>query len=211
MLLVCSICCYDNEMDYKDLLGLITIAIAIISYSFYFHDVLKHHTKPYFFSWFIWGMIMTVSFFAQRSDDAGPGSWVIGFTALICFTISLLALKNGIKNVRIIDWVGFLGALLALLLFLVIKQPVVSVLMITLTYAMGFYPTFRKSYGRPQDETLITFVLNGAKFFISIFALNNISFVTAFYPLVLVVINWSFVGLLVTRSKQMKHPLKWFR
>jgi hypothetical protein len=144
---------------------------------------------------------MSISFFMQVSNNAGAGSWVIGFTALICFSISFLAFRRGLRDIKLLDWLGLVGALFSLFLYFIIKQPVFSVILVTLSYSLGFFPTFRKSFNRPQDETLITFVLNGSKFFISLFALNSTSFITVFYPLALVAINWSFAAMLVIRRR----------
>lgn len=191
-------------MDYKFFLGLASIVIAVLSYSFYFHDIFNHETKPHAFSWFIWGILMSISFFAQISHNAGSGSWVIGFTALVCFLISFLAFKRGMRDIKPLDWLGLIGALFSLILWFVIKQPVFSIILVTIAYSLGFFPTFRKSFNRPQDETLITFLLNGLKFFISLFALSNISFITIFYPLALVVLNWFFAGMLFMRRKQLR-------
>ncbi len=192
-------------MDYKILLGLISVVIAFLSYSFYFRDIFNHKTKPHAFSWFIWGILMSISFFAQVTSKGGPGSWVVGFTALICFLISLIALKKGLKNIRLLDWVGLTGAFIALFLWFIVKDPVLSVILVTITYSLGFLPTFRKSFNKPQDETLITFILNGLKFLISLFALSSISVVTAFYPIALVIINWSFAAMLVIRRRALSN------
>lgn len=191
-------------MDYKDILGLASIGIAFVSYGFYFHDIFNHHTKPHAFSWFIWGILMSISFFAQNSDNAGAGSWVTGMTAIICFIISFIAFQKGMRNVKTSDWISLCGAMLALIIWLIVKQPVFSVLLVTIIYSLGFFPTFRKSFSRPQDETLVTFILNGLKFFISLFALNHFSLLTAFYPSSLVLINWGFALMLIIRRKQLK-------
>lgn len=192
-------------MDYKIILGLTSVIIAFLSYSFYFRDISNHQTKPHAFSWFVWGILMSISFFIQATSNGGPGSWVIGFTALICFVISYMAFKRGMRSVKLLDWFSLVGAFFSLLLYFVIKQPVFSVILITLTYSLGFFPTFRKSFNKPQDETLITFVLNGLKFFISLFALSSISFVTVFYPVALVIINWSFAAMLVIRRRALSN------
>lgn len=188
----------------KELLGIASIFIAILSYSFYFHGIFDHKTKPHAFSWFIWGILMSISFYTQISNNAGPGGWVVGFTAVLCFGISLIAFSKGMKNISKLDLLSLTGALLAIFFLFIIKDPIISVILVTISYSLGFFPTFRKSFSRPQDETLITFALNGLKFFISLFALSNFSFITAFYPSILVIINWIFAIMLVVRKKQLR-------
>jgi hypothetical protein len=53
---------------------------------------------------------------------------------------------------------------------------------------MAFYPTIRKSFKKPFDETLSTYILASLRALISIFALTEINLITIMYPLFLVFI-----------------------
>lgn len=189
-------------MDYKQLLGILATIIAFIGYVPYFKDIFAGRTKPHAFSWFIWGSLTAIAFFGQVFDNGGPGAWVTGFTAIICFIISFLGLKKGEKNITFIDWMSLIGACIALIFWVITKGPLLSVILITIIDALGFIPTFRKSFTKPREETISTYVLSGLKFIIGILALNNFSIVTALYPFSLVVMNWAFVGMLIIRRKQ---------
>ncbi len=190
-------------VTYKELLGFIAIAIAFVSYIPYFKDIIEGRTKPHAFSWFIWGLLTGIAFLGQISDKAGPGAWVTGFTALACFSISLFGITKGRKNIVFIDWFSLLGAGIALLFWFMTKGPFISVILITLIDAIGFFPTFRKSFMKPQEETLITYALSGLKFLIALFALENVSLTTSIYPASLVLMNWLFVSMLIVRRKQL--------
>lgn len=76
-------------------------------------------------------------------------------------------------------------------------------ILITVIDTLGFAPTFRKAYHKPQEETLITFALSAVKFVISIVALSNYSTVTVLYPASLVLMNGLFVAMLIIRRKQL--------
>lgn len=191
-------------MDYKNILGIVATLIAFIAYIPYFRDIFANKTKPHAFSWFVWGVLTAIAFFGQIAGGAGAGAWVTGFTALVCFIISFFGFRKGSSNIVLIDWISLLGAGIALLLWAVTKNPLLSVILITITDAFGFFPTFRKSFSRPQEETVSTFFLSGLKFIFAILALRTVSVITALYPLSLVLMNWIFVLMLIIRRKQIE-------
>lgn len=190
-------------MNFKELLGLATIVLAFIAYIPYFKNIFSGKTKPHAFSWLVWGTITAIAFFGQIAGHAGPGAWVTGVTGTFCFTIFLFSFRKGEKNITLLDWFSLTGAGIALALWFITKTPLLSVILVTLIDALGFIPTFRKSFNKPKEETLITFALSGTKFGLSLFALDNISLVTALYPASLVISNWIFVIMLIIRRKQL--------
>ena len=79
-------------------------------------------------------------------------------------------------------------------------------MLITVIDALGFVPTFRKSYSRPFEETAVTYAISGLKFVVAILALENLSLVTWLYPASLVLMNGLFVGMVLTRRRQLSAP-----
>lgn len=188
----------------KTFLGVLAIAIGVYSYIPYFRDIFAGKTKPHAFSWFVWFLLTAIAFFAQIAGEGGAGAWVTGFTALVSLAVVVAALKVGKRNIVPLDWAFFVGSLLSLVLWAVTKNPVGSVVLITIIDALAFVPTFRKSYHKPHEETSITYALSGIKFAIGLAALNTVSVTTALYPLSLVVTNLLFVVMIEWRRKQLK-------
>ena len=176
--------------------------MALVSYIPYIRNMLSGKTKPHAFSWLVWGVLTAVAFVGQVSEGAGPGAWVTGFTAFVSFFIFITALKTGEKDITKSDWLSLIGAGVAMLLWWATSDPLVAVVLITLIDALGFYPTFRKSYSKPYQETAITFAISGLKFIVAIFALENLTPVTWLYPASLVLMNGIFVVMLMIRRKQ---------
>lgn len=191
-------------MNYKDFLGFLATAIAFIGFVPYFRDIFLNKTKPHAFSWLIWALLTGIAFFGQISQDAGPGAWVSGASSLLCFAIFLFGLFKGRKNIVLFDWLCLLGAGIAILFWFITKDPLISIILITLIDMLGFIPTFRKSFINPHEETASTFFLSGLTWAISLFALNNVTIVTALYPISLVISNWLFVGMVLLRKKQLR-------
>ena len=186
----------------KTALGIIATAMAFVSYIPYIRNMLSGKTKPHAFSWLVWGTLTAIAFVGQVSEGAGPGAWVTGFTACVSFFIFVTVLRTGEKDIAKSDWLSLVGAGIAMLLWWATSDPLIAVILITLIDALGFFPTFRKSYHKPYEETAITFAISGLKFVIAIIALENLTPTTWLYPASLVLMNGIFVVMLLIRRKQ---------
>lgn len=186
----------------KTALGIIATVMAFVSYIPYIRNMLSGKTKPHAFSWLVWGTLTAIAFVGQVSEGAGPGAWVTGFTACVSFFIFVTALRTGEKDIAKSDWLSLVGAGVAMLLWWATSDPLIAVILITLIDALGFFPTFRKSYHKPYEETAITFAISGLKFVIAIIALENLTPTTWLYPASLVLMNGIFVVMLLIRRKQ---------
>src|SRR5579862_3340643 len=123
--------CYTDLMSYKEVLGIIAVIITIISYIPYLCDILKGKTKPHAFSWFIWSILTFIAFFGQLAGGGGAGSWVNGFTGVICFIIFIFGIIKGRTNIVFVDWISLVGAFIAIIFWYVTKGPLLSVIFIT--------------------------------------------------------------------------------
>jgi hypothetical protein len=190
-----------SPISFKEALGLIAIVIAVAGYIPYFRDLFSGKTKPHAFSWLIWGLLTAIAFAGQIAGHAGAGSWVMGFTAFTTFVI--FSLFYGEKNITRSDWLCLILALSAIPLWIATRHPVASMILVTVIDALGFWPTFRKSYSKPNEETAFTYFLSGAKFFLSLVALDRYSIVTWLYPVSLVIMNWGFVLMALIRRHKL--------
>lgn len=192
-------------MNYKEILGITATLIAFVSYIPYFKDIFTGRTKPHAFSWLVWASLTAIGFAGQVADGGGAGAWVTGFTAFIAFFIFATALIKGEKRITLADWLSLFGAGIALLVWAITKEPLLSVILITVIDALGFFPTFRKSYIKPYEETLSTYALSGLKFVLALFALENFTPVTWLYPASLIFMNWAFIVMLIVRRKRLSY------
>ena len=192
------------DLDLKNIVAIVSVGMAMTGYWFYFKDIFAGKTKPHAFTWLIWATLTTIAFFGQQSDDAGAGAWVTAATAVISFAIFGLALTKGEKDITRSDKI-FLGAsILSIIPWLLTKDPLISIILVTIIDFLGFLPTIRKSIKKPYEETLSTYVLSGLKFVLAIIALDNYTLVTWLYPASLIVANWAFIVLLVIQRGKSK-------
>lgn len=190
-------------MDIKTIVSLIAVALTFIGYVPYIQDTLKGKTKPHIYTWFIWGLVTSIAYGLQVSEGAGVGSWVTLAVAILCFFVFILGLRNGDKDITISDTIFFILSFLALFLWIGVKQPVLSIVLVSAVDMLAFAPTIRKSWNKPYSETLFTYQLNTFRHGLSLFALQEYNIVTWLYPASWVVANALFSILLVVRRKQL--------
>jgi hypothetical protein len=189
-------------MDYKTWLGILAVVIGFLSYIPYFRDIATSKTKPHAFSWLVWSILTGIAFFAQITKGGGAGSWINAGTAIMCFAVFVLAVFKGEKNIKSADLWSLVGAGVGLVLWSLTKDPLSAVILVTIIDALGFLPTFRKSYDKPYEETLSTFMVSTIKYAISLVALRTYSITTWLFPASLVLTNGLFVLLLVIRRNK---------
>jgi len=189
-------------------IGLLTIIIAVVSYGIYIRDTIKGRTKPHTISWVIWAVLNGFIFTQQLMHGAGPGAWVTGVAAAANILIVLLSLKYGERNITRIDWLCLVISGVVLALWLQNVNDTLTVILASIVFVVGFIPTFRKSFRKPGEETILTFALNSTKFLLALFALDQVTLVTALYPLVLGLMNGSFVIFLIIRRIKISGKLK---
>jgi len=187
----------------KTLLGLVATALVFIGYIPYLRDIVKGKTKPHVYSWFLWSFVTLIAFALQLSGGAGTGAFVTLAAAVMCIAVIVLGfIHNSQVKIVWIDTLFLIFAVVALLLWLVAKQPVLSAILTTLIDLLGFAPTVRKSWNNPHSETLSFYWLNTFRFGLALIALQNYSIITALYPITWLTANGLFALMLVLRRKQ---------
>ncbi|MBC7981883.1 hypothetical protein H7X65_02290 [Candidatus Parcubacteria bacterium] len=186
----------------KIIISVVAVILTIVGYIPYIRDIINKKTKPHAFTWFIFTLAGAIAYALQVYGGAGVGSWPLLTAVIICFVIFLLSLRIGKKDITISDIIFLLLSLLALFMWLVVKQPIWSAILATLVEILGFAPTIRKSWNNPYSETLSTYWLSAIRFGISIFALEKLNILTIMYPLAWMTANIIFTIILITRRKQ---------
>jgi hypothetical protein len=188
-------------MDIKTILGLIAVVIGFIGYADYVRDIFRGNCKPHLFTWIIWLCVTSIALLGQLSDNAGAGAWTTIFGVIFCLFIVSLSFKYGSKTRYKSDYYCLIGVGFAMTLYFITHTLVWSVLLISMIDVMGFIPSIRKSLKNPHNENATLYQLCSIRDIFSIFALSHISFLTAFYPICLFIINGSFGLYLWWRQK----------
>lgn len=189
----------------KEIIGLIAVILTFAGYVPYMRDTIRGKTKPHIYTWFIWGFVTSIAFALQVKANAGPGAYVTLAAATVCFFIFFLGLRQpkAERDITTGDKLFLTGSFIALGLWLLADQPLLSVILLSTIDMLGFIPTIRKSWSKPHEETLSSYATNTVRFGLAIIALNHYTIITALYPITWIVANGVFSFFLLIRRKQL--------
>jgi len=193
-------------MSFHVVIAAVSVVLQLGSFFPYFRDIARGTTKPHAFSWLVWGVLNVITFAAQITHGGGPGAWRTAFTGALLISVFIASLRGGERNIARADWISLAAAAVAMILWRLTNDALTAVLLVTATDVIGSFPTFRKSFHKPFDETALTFALSGFSFLLSIFALDQLSLITAFFPAAITLLDFALVAFLLLRRAQMRTP-----
>ncbi|MFA7286731.1 MAG: hypothetical protein WC052_03680 [Patescibacteria group bacterium] len=194
-------------MNFKVVISIISTALVFVGYGPYIFDILKKKTTPHTFTFLVWSIASSITWALQVYGGAGVGAWITFMVAATCIFIFLLCLKYGEKNITVLDVVFLVLALFSLFLWLVVHQPLLSVILIVLTDVLGFGPTVRKSWNKPHSETLFTWEVAAGRHALGILALEQFNIYTLLYPVAWTAANVLFFIFIIVRRRQLKEDI----
>ena len=181
------------DADFKVIVGALAAIVAVFNYLPYLIGVFRKTLRPHAFSWIIWTLMTSIIFAAQLADGAGPGAWAAGVTAVTLFIIALGSLKNKGYKITKGDKISFIGALLAIPVWIITANPLWAAVIVTIIEALGFFPTYRKAFYHPEDESSFAFMLTILKYGLALIALENYTVTTMLFPIALIVLSATLV------------------
>jgi hypothetical protein len=101
----------------------------------------------------------------------------------------VLSFRYGTRDITWGDTAILLGAVGAILLWVVFDRPLLSVLFVTGIDMLGYVPSFRKSYADPWGETLSSWFLFALSNMFALLALSEYNLLTATYFVSITVAN----------------------
>ena len=203
-------------------MGALAVVMAVVAYALYVWKSLRGEARPHPLSWLIFGVLGGTSYLVQLDQAAGPGSWVTGITAVVCFMLCAMSFWRGERAFPWYEWAFLIAAAVIFVFYLWSRQPdivdtglskpslqvlgrhapAISATLASIVSVLGFGPTVTKAWARPQSDSASTFLLNGRKFVPALAAMDSISVATCVFPVTLVIANVAVALLIYWRRVQ---------
>ena len=186
---------------WRDALGFLSVALAILAAIIYIAQTLRGEVRPHPLSWFLFGILSLTGYLVQRDEGARQGSWTLMAMTVICFLFVAASVARGERSFSRREWAFLVAGGAVFVVYLFTRQSNVAAALTTLVDALGYGPTFVRGWSQPKKDSVASFALNGIKFVPSLMAMDPISFATSFYPATLLVLNAAVAIMLVIRRR----------
>jgi uncharacterized membrane protein len=173
----------------KITIAIIAALLAIVGNVPYLRDIIKGRVQPHPYTWLVWSLVSCIIFFGQLAKGAGVGAIPTAASEIFTIIIFLFSLKYGFKNIRKIDTVFFVIALLGIIPWILTKDPTVSVVIAVGIDLVAFIPTMRKTLARPETETPILYSMNVFRHILMLFSLQAYNIATTLHSIVMITTN----------------------
>jgi len=189
-------------MELKTVFGILSGIIGLIAFIPYIKESILHDSQPHPFTWLIFSITQGAGAGITWEGGGKEGSFLLLIGSILCLVIFLLSLKNSSSIITKSDIAILSIAFLAIALWLFLEAPILSILIISGIDAIGYVPTFRKSYTQPQKEPIsiwASFILANC---FAMLALGEYNILTLSYLLTITVANIALVTFLIIRRRQ---------
>jgi hypothetical protein len=211
-----------DDAAFKDVMGALAVVIAVAAYAIYAWQSVRGAARPHPLSWLIFGILTGTAYLVQLDQAAGPGSWVVGITAVVCLALCVMGFWRGERTFPWYEWAFLVAATIIFVFYLLSRSPelvtnvlsgaaqnvllrdgpAISAILATVVSVLGFGPTVTKAWVRPQSDSAATFLMNGLKFVPALFGMDRISLAIFVYPVVMLVANVAVAALIYLRRLQ---------
>lgn len=193
-------------LNIKFLSAVLSTSLGFFAYFFYIRGMFRGETKPHLYTWLIWTITLAIAVAGIWYGGGGYALVSLSIAACITFFIFLLSFKYGTRHITKWDTALLLLALTAILVWREFHAPLLSVFMVTAIDALGYIPTFRKSFVEPWSEPMLSWILFTLPTILTISALSNYNLLTTLYLAMSVFLNVLLIAMCLWRRKKIPRP-----
>lgn len=181
-------------------LAIVATIFAIVGNIPYLRDVLRKKIQPHPYTWLVWSVVSGISFSGQYIKGAGIGALPTGVAESFTIIIFFCSLRYGFRDIKPIDHVFLLCALLGLVPWYLTNDPTLSIIIVVTMDVIAFIPTLRKTWSQPSTETPLLFSMNVLRHILTLFSLQAYNIATTLHSIAMIVTN-SLMTAFIVRGK----------
>lgn len=171
----------------------------------YIIDTVKKKAKPRIVSWFTWALLTGIAAAAAFSDGQfSAGLFALAGT-LATGTVVIVGWRYGDRSFTRLDITCQASVLVGVALWMTFNSPAIAVWGAIIIDFVGFIPTFKHAWEKPQEETPVFFgavFVAGALSTAAAVPVGGWTVTSVAYPLYVALSMAACLGVLVLRNKQ---------
>ena len=196
-------------IDIKLVFAICAVSIAIFgSFLPYLIDIFKKKTEPHIYTWLIWTITEGIATAGLIYGKGGWGALDLSLGTLFVFLIFLISLKYGSKNITKFDTIVLIVALLAIVVWIKMNNPLLAVIMVSVIDFAGYLPSFRKAFIEPWSETVLSWQMFVVGDILVILSLSEYNLLTLTYLGTITIANSMLVIICLVRRQIIPKNLK---
>ena len=190
----------------KTFFAVIAAVIGVAAFYPYLRDTFSLKTKPHAYTWLIWTITQGTATAAIWYGGGGLGGLNLAICTFLIASVFFFSLRFGTKNITKADTAVLVAALVAIIFWWRLHEPVLAVLMVSLIDILGYIPSFRKSYREPWSETLVSWAAFVVSDIFALLALREYNLLTMTYIISIAVSNAALVFFCLSRRRSLPPP-----
>lgn len=176
-------------INMKESIAIIASVLAIIGNVPYLVDIFKKRVQPHPYTWLVWSVVSCIIFFGQVARGAGIGALPTAASEIFTIIIFFFSLRYGFKQVRRVDRISLVIALLGIVPWVLTKDPTFSVIIAVTIDLVAFVPTLRKTWSQPKTETPTLYAMNVFRHILMLFSLQAYNVATTLHSIAMITTN----------------------
>ena len=187
---------------------LASLLLVFAGDTIYLRDIFSGKIKPHVYTWLIWSITQGVALLGLLYGKGGWGGLALSISTLFVFIIFLVSLKYGTRNITKFDTITLIIALLAIIVWFQIHNPLLAVIMVSAIDFLGYIPSFRKTFYEPWTEAVFPWAIFFFANLFIIFSLSEYNLLTLTYLVTIETANLILIGICLTRREVVRPNLQ---
>lgn len=193
-------------MDIKLVFAVLAFVLVIGAMVSYIRGMLRGTNKPHAYTWLIWTVTGGIATAALMYGEGGLPVYTSAINTTLCLAVFLLSSRFGTRDITRGDALTLAVAVLAIYFWTGLHQPLWSAILGISIDLIGYWPTFRKSYAAPWDESLASWLMWLVAPTLSILALASYNVFTLINFAPITFVNGLFILFLLLRRRAVPKP-----
>jgi len=167
----------------QSFIGYLAGALALLQVVPYLLSILRGHAKPERATYAIWSTINLLASISYIAVGARTTIWVGLAYTVSAVLIFALSFKFGMGGLNKFDLTCLVMAGAGIILWLITKDPALSLYYYVGIKFLGFLPTLKKAYILPKTENTLSWIMSAAASLLNLLAVTSWTPQIALYPI----------------------------